>query len=119
MGRRPLDDIPQYRLVAELRRAIDIARLVNVRTVTYERAVAKILQLCRDNPQATLRIHVLHNLGCGRRLWLRQLATTIDPSILVWDEGAKVTMRAHLDRMACMDDESEDAEMEVVVSSTT
>ena len=106
MGRQPLDDIPQYRLVAELRRAIDIARLVDVKTVTYERAVAKILQLCRDNPHATLRIHVLHNLGCKRRLWLRQLAPTIAPHALV-REAEGITMRRHLDRMGCLEDDTE------------
>lgn len=119
MGRRPLDDIPQHQLVAELRRAIDIARLVNVRTVTYERAVAKILQLCRDNPQATLRAHVLHNLGCTRRLWLSQLATTIDPTVLVWSDKVQVSMRSHLDRMGCHDDPEEDGIQVIARSAST
>lgn len=106
MGRKPLDAIPQHQLVAEMRRAIDIARLVNVRTVTYERAVAKILQLCRDNPNATLRAHVLHNLGCTRRIWLYQLSASVARDALVWDtNGVQVSMRSHLEKMGCSDHE--------------
>ena len=102
MGRHPLDEIPQHQLVAELRRAIDVARNVNEKSVTYERATAKLFQLCRDNPQATLRAHVLHNLGCARRDWLRHLASTLPHTLLVWDDGGvRIPMSHHLSSMGC------------------
>ncbi|HXS47764.1 MAG TPA: hypothetical protein VN756_09920 [Solirubrobacterales bacterium] len=102
MGRRPLDEIPQQQLVAELRRAIDVARNVNEKSITYERATAKLFKLCRENPQATLRAHVLHNLGCARRDWLRQLASTLPPTNLVWDtENVRISMSHHLTSMGC------------------
>jgi len=102
MGRRPLDQIPQQQLVAELRRAIDVARNVSEKSTAYERAIAKLFQLCRDNPAATLRAHVLHNLGCARRDWLSHLATTLDASVLVWDtDNVKVSMKRHLETMGC------------------
>lgn len=74
MPRRALEQLPQAILVNELRRAIDIARNANESTTTWELAVGRIAQLCRDNPTSSLRPHVLHNLGCTRRRWLRQLS---------------------------------------------
>lgn len=93
--------MPQQILVHELKRAIDVARNSNESTATWEMAVGRIMQLCRENPRSTLREHVLHNLGCTRRHWLRQLAAKIGPEILVFEgEYTTASMRTHLKGMS-------------------
>jgi hypothetical protein len=94
--------MPQQRLIYELRRAIDVARNSTELSTTWEVAVGRVIELCRENPTSTLRAHVLHNLGCTRQHWLRQLASKL-PEL---DFPPVVTrkMRMHLEQMGiCRD----------------
>jgi hypothetical protein len=95
MARLPLDTMPQQRLIYELRRAIDVARNSSESSVAWEAAVARIVTLCRENPTSTLRAHVLHNLGCTRRHWLRRLSTTL--------RSSNTEIALHLDLMGKCD----------------
>jgi hypothetical protein len=95
MARRAIDSLSQSILVHELRRAIDVARNSDEGTKTWELAVGRVMQLCRENPRSTLRSHVLHNLGCGRRHWLRQLSAKI--------RQTSTALSIHLDLMGKCD----------------
>lgn len=90
MPRAPIDVIPQRRLVYELRAVIDVARHSDPRSMTYEVSVAHLVRLLLENPTASLRAHVKHNLGCVRRRWVRHLSTTLprsEATDLMWRLG--------------------------------
>lgn len=77
MSRPKLGPLSQERLVHELRAVIDTARFAPRGSVTEVDAINRLVELVRDHRVSALRSHVLHNLGCRRRTWLRQLAATM------------------------------------------
>lgn len=79
MPRPRLAPIAQHVLVHELKRAIDAAQLATTPAAEAE-ATRKLIHLLEENEVSALSSHVVHNLGCGRRTWLRQLSTTLPPS---------------------------------------
>ena len=90
MPRLPIDTIPQKRLVYELKLWVDRARHSDESSPQYEMAVGYLNTLVLENPDAARRAHVLHNLGCGRRRWLRQLSTKLEKgelTDLLWQMG--------------------------------
>lgn len=87
---RPIDVLPQDQLVTELKRLIDAARFSLAHDDAYYVTCNEIIETVRRHPTSALRPHVLHNLGCKRRAWLRQFSTTIPRgavSDLLWQMG--------------------------------
>ena len=94
MPSKPLDVLPQRRLVLELKLAIDQARHSDERSMRYEHAVGILTNLLLENPTASLRRHVLHNLGCTRRSFVRRLSEKLPRSAatdLMWRMGCGTT----------------------------
>jgi hypothetical protein len=82
VARPTIDALSQTELIAELKRWIDTARFSSPGGSTEVSAVNRVLDLVRSNSTSAQRPHVLHNLGCVRRRWLRQVATTMPPGSL-------------------------------------
>lgn len=82
MARPSIDALSQTELIAELKRWIDTARFSSPGGATEVSAINRVLDLVGSNSTSALRNHVLHNLGCTRRRWLRQLAATMPPGSL-------------------------------------
>lgn len=90
MTRGRIDPLPQDQLTVELKKWVDAARFSVHHDDAYYATCNMIIELIRRNPTSALRPHVLHNLGCKRRLWLRQFGTTIPRgavSDLLWQMG--------------------------------
>lgn len=77
MGRPSLDALSQPRLIFELKAAIDRARFATPHSADEATAANRVLDLIRENETSAQRAHVLHNLGCRRRRYLRQLAAML------------------------------------------
>lgn len=90
MARTPIDTLPQDQLTLELKRWVDAARFNVSRDDAYFNACNEVIELVRRHPTSALRPHVLHNLGCRRRKWIRQFSATIPRggvSDLMWQMG--------------------------------
>jgi len=57
--------------------AIDGVRFSKPGSLSQNAALGTLVRLLEENPESATRAHVLHNLGTGRRAWLRQYATTL------------------------------------------
>lgn len=65
--RTPDEQMSQRRLVEELRIAIDQAR---AKAEPPPSAIDRVSELVTHNPKGVRAIHVQHNLGRARRVWL-------------------------------------------------
>lgn len=79
MPRPPINTISQTELIAELKRWIDAARFSSSGSKSETDALRRLLKIVEENPESSLRRHVLHNIGCGRRAYLKAIATSLPP----------------------------------------
>ena len=81
MPRPTINTVSQAELVVELKRWADTARHAPKGSAIEVDGINHIVELIQSNPDSALRSHVLHNIGCQRRRWLRQLSTILPPSL--------------------------------------